>query len=93
MLLHQVVTVTSDPTQDTADQYGRTLAYLRLSDGRDYSVTAAGAGTAHSYVFQHRPVSKAGEIAAAEAEAKSARRGLWGPPCNGDTASVPRPGK
>ena len=29
------------------------------------------------------------DIAAAEADAKAARRGLRGPPCNGETASVP----
>jgi micrococcal nuclease len=79
-----------DPTQDRTDRYGRTLAYLVKADGWNYSVEAARAGTAHAYIYDGSPVQKYGEIAAAEQEARSAGRGLWGPPCNGDTDSVPR---
>lgn len=89
-LLGQRVSVTPDPTQDRTDRYGRTLAYLDKADGWDYSVEAARAGAASSYVYRHRPVARADEIAAAEADAKSAGRGLWGPPCLGETASTPR---
>jgi hypothetical protein len=48
------------------------------------------AGAAHSYVYHDNPAERAGEIAAAEQEAKTAGRGLWGPPRFGETASVPR---
>jgi micrococcal nuclease len=89
-LLGQRVAVVTDPTQDRTDRYGRTLAYLVRGDGWDYSVEAARAGAAHSYVYGGRPVARHDEIAAAEKEAEDALRGLWGPPCNGDTASIPR---
>src|SRR5262245_40257273 len=42
-----------------SDRYGRTLTYLVRADGWDYSVEAARAGTAHSYVYGgRRPVSR-----------------------------------
>src|SRR6478672_11149541 len=88
-LLGQRVAMETDPTQDRTDRYGRTLAYLVRADGWDYSVEAARAGTAHSYIYGGRPVARHDAIAAAEREARDAHRGLWGPPCNGNTASVP----
>jgi micrococcal nuclease len=89
-MLGQRVALIPDPTQDTTDRYGRTLAYMDKADGWDYSVEAARAGAAHSYIYHGHPAERAGEIAAAEQEAKAADRGLWGPPCFGETASVPR---
>jgi endonuclease YncB( thermonuclease family) len=57
----------------------------------EYSVEAARAGTAKSYgVYGGNPVSRYDAIEAAEREARDAQRGLWGPPCYGDTASVPQ---
>ena len=89
-LLGQAVAVIADPTQDRTDRYGRTLAYLVKGDGWNYSIEAARAGVATSYVYQGDPVSLYPEIVAAEQEARDAQRGLWGPPCFGDTASVPQ---
>ena len=71
------------------DRYGRTLAYLDKADGWDYSVEAASAGAAHSDVYHGHPSARADEIATAEQDAKAAGRGLWGPPCFGQTTSVP----
>jgi micrococcal nuclease len=88
-MLGQRVSLEPDPTQDRTDRYGRTLAYLVRADGWDYSVEAVRAGAAHSYVYGGNPVSRFGAIDAAQVEAQQARRGLWGPPCNGDTESVP----
>ena len=88
-LLGQAVAVVTDPTQDMTDRYGRTLAYLVKGDGWNYSIEAARAGAAHSYVYQGDPVALYPEISAAEQEAQDAQRGLWGPPCFGNTASVP----
>ena len=88
-MMGQRVALVPDPTQDRTDRYGRTLAYLVRADGWDYSVEAARAGTAHSYVYGGNPVSRYNAIEAAETEARDAHRGLWGPPCFGDTASVP----
>ena len=89
-LLGQGVAIVTDPTQDTTDRYGRTLAYLVKGDGWNYSIEAARAGAAQSYVYQGDPVSLYPEIAAAEQQARDAQRGLWGPPCFGDTESVPQ---
>lgn len=88
-LLGQRVALIGDPTQDRTDRYGRTLAYLDKADGWDYSVEAARAGVAHSYVYHHHPVLRAGEIADAEQDARAAGRGLWGPPCLGQTSALP----
>lgn len=89
-MVGQPVVLQPDPTQDRTDRYGRTLAYLVRADGWDYSVEAARAGMAHAYVYGHRPVTRYDAIAAAENEARQAHRGLWGPPCDGNTQSVPR---
>lgn len=88
-LLGQRVALQLDPTQDRTDRYGRTLAYLVRADGWDYSVEAARAGTARSYIYGGAPVSRHAVIQGAEGEARDASRGLWGPPCNGKTASAP----
>lgn len=88
-LTGQRVALVADPTQDSHDRYGRTLAYVELADGRDFAVTAVAAGMAHSYVYGDKPVSRYLAIAAAEEQARAARRGLWGPPCDGNTQSTP----
>jgi micrococcal nuclease len=88
-MVGQRVALVTDPTQDRTDRYGRTLAYLVRADGWDYSVEAARAGAAHSYIYDGRPAAHYDAIAVAEREAKDARRGMWGPPCYGNTASVP----
>lgn len=79
----------TDPTQARTDRYRRTLAYLVRADGWDYSVEAARAGAAKSYVYGGIPVSCYAEIEAAQAEAMAVLRGLWGPPCFGATESAP----
>jgi micrococcal nuclease len=89
-MVGQRVALQPDPTQDRTGRYGRTLAYLVKADGWDYSVEAARAGVAKSYVYGGHPVMHYDAIEAAQSEAKSAQRGLWGPPCNGDTESAPR---
>ncbi|WP_231476477.1 thermonuclease family protein [Rhodococcus sp. UNC23MFCrub1.1] len=82
----QTVTMNADPTGDDVDDYGRLLRYLTLADGADYSVIAADAGMARAYIFDesHPPVM-ASQIANGEYQARVTGRGLWGPPCNGDT--------
>ena len=89
-MVGQRVALVTDPSQDRTDRYGRTLAYLVRGDGWDYSVEAARAGTAKSYVYGGRPVNRYAAIEAAQQEARSALRGLWGPPCNDDTESERR---
>jgi micrococcal nuclease len=67
----------------------RTLAYLDKPGGWDFSVEAVRAGAARTYIYDHRPAARTPQIEAAEREARQAGRGLWGPPCNGHTESVP----
>ena len=45
----KTVTVVSDPSQPAVDKRGRTLGYLRLADGSDYSVRAAAGGMVTYY--------------------------------------------
>lgn len=89
-LLGQRIALIYDQTQGLYDRYGRTLGYLDKADGWDYSVEAARAGAAHAYIYHDKPPARYPEIAAAEKEARDAQRGLWGPPCFGNTASVPQ---
>src|SRR4051812_42180107 len=88
-LAGQRVSVITDPTQDLHDRYGRTLSYLDKPGGWDFSVEAARAGAARAYMYGHHPAVRTPQIEAAETEARQAGRGLWGPPCNGHTESVP----
>jgi micrococcal nuclease len=89
-LLNQRVALIPDPTQDLHDRYGRTLSYIETSGG-DFSVLAAAAGAGRAYVYDgDKPPQQASNIAAAEAAAREAGRGLWGPPCFGNTDSQPR---
>jgi len=83
-MVGQRVAFVPDPTQDQTDRYCRTLAYLIRVDGWDYSVEAARAGAAKSYVYEGNPVAGNDAIVAAEREAREAQR------CHGETESVPR---
>lgn len=88
-LQNQRVALIADAGQDARDRYGRTLAYIQTAGG-DYSVLAAAAGAGRAYVFDpSHPPQRADEIAAAEASARKAGLGLWGPPCFGQTEAVP----
>jgi micrococcal nuclease len=89
-LLGERVAPIYDQTQGLYDRYGRTLAYLDKSDGWDYSIEAARAGAAHAYIYHDNPPARYPDIASAENEARDAQRGLWGPPCSGNTESVPK---
>jgi len=88
-LAGQRVALRTDSTQDLTDKYGRTLAYVIKADGWDYSVESVRAGAAKSYVYKHSPDTEYSLIEAAQSEAMSAGRGLWGSPCFGATSSVP----
>jgi micrococcal nuclease len=78
-MLDERVALVPDPTQDRTDRFGRTLAYLVRADGWDYSVEAARAGAAKSYVYGGVHVTRYHAIEAAQRETQDNRRGLWGP--------------
>lgn len=83
------VRLVSDPSQDARDKYGRFLGYVY----RDGMGGARGSvnyrlvftGFAKTYVYGNAPFRYAGAFLGAEIRAKKARRGVWGPPCNGNT--------
>jgi len=84
-LLGQDVTLVRDPSQDGTDRYGRILAEVVRADGWNYSVEAARAGAAESYVYSvRRPARVTVAVQVAEREAQAAGRGMWGPPCYGE---------
>ncbi|PWK88397.1 cellulose binding domain-containing protein [Lentzea atacamensis] len=59
--------------------------HMELEDGTDYAVLAVQQGAL-------RPEGvDGGPLINAEAEASAAKRGLWGPPCNGSATSKPSP--
>ena len=88
------VRLVTDPGQDTRDRYARLLAYVYRGD-RATSVNLAlvATGYARAYVYDRsRPFRYAAAYLRAESRARAARRGLWGPPCNGRT-SAPAPSR
>lgn len=77
------VRLAMDPAAGDVDKFGRSLRYITLADGTDYSVLAASEGMAREYPSYTNPLSKSADIVAAQVDAQSRQVGLWGPPCNG----------
>jgi micrococcal nuclease len=72
------VTLTSDPTQDERDRYGRLLAYVyRADDGTFVNLALAQEGYAQPLTIPPN-VAYASQFSAAAAGARTAGRGLWG---------------
>jgi micrococcal nuclease len=84
------VRLLGDMSQAKRDRYGRLLAYVRLSNGRDLGLELVRAGAAAVYIYD-KPFAKLPEYITAEAEARAASRGMWGacgPAVGGTTTSV-----
>jgi micrococcal nuclease len=87
--LGQRVRLVTDPTQDTRDRYARLLAYVYKPGRRgpkgsvNHSLVATGHARVNVYGgvrFRHAiPFFKA------QNRARRAKRGMWGPPCRGNT--------
>jgi len=89
-LLGKPVHLVLDPTQGTldsttgryVDRYHRTLAYIELGDGSDYSTLVTEAGLARAYIYDPRhPPQRIAQVQAAEMRAFNAHRGIWGALC------------
>lgn len=78
LLSHQHVTLVPDPGQADVDFYHRQLRYVRLDDGRDFSVESARAGMSRGYVYGGKPDLEHAPIAAAQHQARVEHRGIWG---------------
>lgn len=70
------VKVTTDPTQDRRDRYGRLLAYVKSARG-SFAGKQLRAGWATVYVFEN-PFEQLATFQAAEGSARAAGRGAWG---------------
>ena len=69
------VRVTTDPTQDRRDRYGRLLAYVKSARG-SLAGAQLRAGWAAVYVFAD-PFAQLGPFQAAETSARAQMRGAW----------------
>jgi micrococcal nuclease len=85
----QRVRLVTDPTQDTRDRYARLLAYVYTPgrSGATGSVNHALVRSGHAKVYVYGGVrfQFAAPFLRAQKGARGARRGLWGPPCRGNT--------
>ena len=74
----QQVYLETDPSQDTIDKYGRTLAYVWTASGRLFNLDMIADGYAHEYTYD-LPYRYQAEFKAAENDARARERGLWSP--------------
>jgi micrococcal nuclease len=72
----QLVTVQSDETQELTDKYGRTLAYVYLSDGTLVNEKIIRSGYGYEYTYDV-PYRYQKEFKEAQAQAEAEGRGLW----------------
>ncbi len=80
-LSDQRIRLDADPQADERDKYNRLLRNVVLEDGTDYNAKLISEGYAYAYLsFPLNPARKA-ELRRLEAEAKAAKRGLWGDAC------------
>ena len=83
------VRIVADPTQSDRDVYDRLLRHVWTLDGRSVAVELIAAGLAREYTYA-APYVGVTEHRAAEARARDAGRGIWGPQCP-SSASAPAP--
>jgi endonuclease YncB( thermonuclease family) len=76
------VVLTTDPTQDTFDRYGRLLAYVVTTGGTHLQLQQLADGWAKVYVFNRR-FRQHKRFRRAQGRARGAKRGVWGD-CGGN---------
>lgn len=75
-----------DPLVGERDKYQRLLAYVWEPDGTLYNHYMIAEGYAHEYTYQSQSYKYQADFKQAEASARAAQAGFWGPnTCNGDT--------
>jgi micrococcal nuclease len=83
------VHLVTDPTQAVRDRYGRLLAYVypprRKGPTGSVNYALVASGHAKVYVYGGVRFRNAVPFFKAQHRARKAKRGLWGPPCRGDT--------
>ena len=78
ILSGQLVYLEIDPSQDTIDRHGRTLAYVWTSSGRLFNLDMIADGYAFEYTYD-LPYRYQQDFKAAENDARAQERGLWSP--------------
>jgi micrococcal nuclease len=68
----------TDPSQDTIDRFGRTLAYVWIESGRLFNLDMITDGYAFDYTYD-LPYRYQQDFKAAENDARAQERGLWSP--------------
>lgn len=76
LVAEQIVTLTSDPTQDDRDVYKRLLRYITLPDGTNINKQLLADGFAREYTHI-KPYQYQEEFKNLETDAKNRKRGLW----------------
>ncbi len=74
----QAVYLETDPSQDTLDKYGRTLAYVWTASGRLFNLDMIADGYAHEYTYD-LPYRYQQVFRTADRDARTQERGLWSP--------------
>jgi micrococcal nuclease len=74
----QSVYLETDPSQDTVDRFGRTLAYVWTESGRLFNLDMITDGYAFEYTYD-LPYRYQVDFKAAENDARTQERGLWSP--------------
>jgi micrococcal nuclease len=74
----QSVYLENDPSQDTIDKYGRTLAYVWTASGRMFNLDMIADGYAFEYTYD-LPYRYQADFKTAEGDARTQGRGLWSP--------------
>jgi micrococcal nuclease len=74
----QSVYLETDPSQDTLDKYGRTLAYVWTASGRLFNLDMIADGYAFEYTYD-LPYRYQADFKTAEDDARTQSRGLWSP--------------
>lgn len=72
----QSVYLETDPSQDTVDRFGRTLAYVWTESGRLFNLDMITDGYAFEYTYD-LPYRYQQDFKAAENDARTQERGLW----------------
>jgi micrococcal nuclease len=81
----------ADPTQATRDRYGCLLAHVWLADATLFAERMIRDGFGIHYIYEGVPSIYASRLAAAEAAARAALRGLWSPSTCAGNDHTPAP--
>ena len=91
VLSGKMVRLEMDPSQDTLDKYGRTLAYVFLPDDTLFNKYMIAEGYGHEYTYD-LPYKYQSEFKAAERQARETKKGLWADGVCGKNITSPQVG-